>query len=107
MFPGKKMAGRMGGTQVTTQNLMVHRIDNLHNVVYVKGAVPGAPGSFVRVTDAIKKVGWKAATRAQRGVGSAEGEVLEGIKTLPMPCGDAELAHTLPREVEAGSTSIR
>ena len=32
VFPGKKMAGRMGGLNVTTQNLMVHRIDSHHNV---------------------------------------------------------------------------
>jgi ribosomal protein L3 len=35
LFPGKKMAGRMGGRNVTTQNLMVERIDLEHNVVYV------------------------------------------------------------------------
>ncbi|KAM0792137.1 hypothetical protein ACM66B_004836 [Microbotryomycetes sp. NB124-2] len=101
VFPGKKMAGRMGGTNVTTQNLLVHRIDNHHDVLYVRGAVPGAPGAFVRVTDALKQVGWTAAIRARRGISAASGEVLEGVRTLPMPCGDAELAKQLPREVEA------
>ncbi|KAK4048743.1 ubiquitin-specific protease ubp15 [Microbotryomycetes sp. JL221] len=72
VFPGKKMAGRMGGDRVTTQNLLVHRIDNYHDVVYVKGAVPGAPGSFVRVTDALKKVGWAAALRARRGTAESD-----------------------------------
>lgn len=100
------MAGRMGGKLVTTQNLLVHRIDNLRNVIYVKGAVPGAPGSFVRVTDALKKVGWKAGARARRGLGLETGEVLAGISGFPMPVGTAELAKTLPREVEAGRVEV-
>ncbi|GAA6000866.1 mitochondrial 54S ribosomal protein uL3m MRPL9 [Rhodotorula paludigena] len=102
VFPGKKMAGRMGGRNVTTQNLVVERIDLEHNVVYVRGAVPGAPGSFVRVVDALKKVGWKAAMREKRGLGEMgeKGEVLDGVKTLPMPVGSVELAKGLPREVQ-------
>lgn len=91
----------MGGTTVTTQNLMIHRIDTLHNVIYVKGAVPGPPGGFVRVTDALKKVGWKAGQRERKGLNKT-GEVLEGITGLPMPVGTLELAATLPREMEAG-----
>ena len=87
---------------MTTQNLLVHRIDTLHNVIYVKGAVPGSPGSFVRVVDAIKKGGWKAGARARRGLDLAEGEVLEGIKGFPMPVGSVEMAKGLPREIEAG-----
>lgn len=92
----------MGGRNVTTQNLVVERIDLEHNVVYVRGAVPGAPGSFVRVTDALKKVGWKAAMREKRGLGEMgeKGEVLDGVKTLPMPAGSVELAKGLPREVQ-------
>jgi large subunit ribosomal protein L3 len=85
---------------VTTQNLLVHRIDTHHNVIYVRGAVPGPPGGFVRVTDALKKVGWKAGERARKGL-NAEGEVLEGIKGFPMPVGTVEMAKSLPREVEA------
>lgn len=100
MFPGKKMAGRMGGKLVTTQNLMVHRIDTLHNVIYVKGAVPGPPGGFVRVVDAKKKVGWKARARATKGI-NQDGEVLEGIRGLPMPVGTVEMARGMPREVVA------
>ncbi|GAA5845859.1 hypothetical protein JCM11251_002928 [Rhodosporidiobolus azoricus] len=100
VFPGKKMAGRMGGLNVTTQNLMVERIDTALNVIYVRGAVPGAPGSFVRVSDALKKVGWKAQARAKRGLGADKGEVLEGIKGLPMPAASVEMAKDWPREVQ-------
>lgn len=100
VFPGKKMAGRMGGRNVTTQNLMVERIDLEHNVVYVRGAVPGPPGSFVRVTDALKKVGWKAQMREKRGLDREKGEVLEGVKGLPMPAGTVEMAASWPRDIQ-------
>lgn len=94
------MAGRMGGKLVTTQNLLIHRIDTLHNVLYVRGAIPGPPGGFVRVMDAKKKVGWKARGREAKGI-NKDGEVLEGITGLPMPAGTVEMAQGLPREIVA------
>ena len=106
VFPGKKMAGRMGGLSVTTQNLLVHRIDTAHNVLYVKGAVPGPPGGFVRVTDAKKKVQWRSLARKAKGLGLEEGEVLEGVKGLPMPVGSNEMAKAWPREVEVGPKRV-
>lgn len=106
VFPGKKMAGRMGGRLVTTQNLLVHRIDTVHNVIYVRGAVPGPPGGFVRVTDALKAVGWKAGERSRKGL-NKEGEILNGVSGLPMPVGDVELAKRLPgTEFEMGSRIV-
>ncbi|GAA5896535.1 hypothetical protein JCM6882_005721 [Rhodosporidiobolus microsporus] len=105
VFPGKKMAGRMGGLNVTTQNLVVERIDTALNVLYVRGAVPGAPGAFVRVNDALKKVGWKAQARAKRGLGAEKGEVLEGIKGLPMPAASVEMAKDWPREIQRAGVS--
>lgn len=54
VFKGKKMAGRMGGKRVTKQNLMLLKIDPERDLLYVKGAVPGCAGSFVRVQDSIK-----------------------------------------------------
>ena len=54
VFKGKKMAGRMGGVRATAQNLKVMKIDPARDVLYIKGAVPGANGSFVRIVDAVK-----------------------------------------------------
>jgi len=54
-FKGKKMAGHYGTEIVTTQNLTVFRIDAERGLIMIKGAVPGSEGSFVRVSDAIKK----------------------------------------------------
>ncbi len=54
VFKGTRMAGRMGGTNVTTLNLEVVRTDPEQQVVLVKGAVPGPKGGVVFVRDAIK-----------------------------------------------------
>jgi large subunit ribosomal protein L3 len=55
VFKGKKMAGHMGDRRVTVQNLEVIGIDSERGLLLVKGAVPGARGGYVRVTDAIKR----------------------------------------------------
>lgn len=54
VFKGKKMAGHMGAERVTTQNLEVVRVDVERNLLLIKGAVPGAPGSDVIVRPAVK-----------------------------------------------------
>jgi len=51
---GKRMAGRMGGERVTTQNHKLVAIDKEQNLLVVKGAVPGASGSFVEIRSARK-----------------------------------------------------
>lgn len=55
VFKGKKMAGHMGATQVTTQNLRIVKTDLDRGLLMVRGAVPGAAGGWVLVRDAIKK----------------------------------------------------
>jgi large subunit ribosomal protein L3 len=55
VFKGKKMAGHMGATRVTTQNLEVVSTDAERGVILVKGAVPGAEGGWVLVRDATKR----------------------------------------------------
>ena len=56
VLKGKKMAGQMGNETVTVQNLKVFGTDVAENLIFVEGAVPGSNGTFVLVTDAIKKV---------------------------------------------------
>jgi large subunit ribosomal protein L3 len=51
------MAGQMGNKQQTTQSLEVVRVDSENNLLLIKGAVPGAPGSNVIVRPAIKVKG--------------------------------------------------
>ncbi|GAA0772133.1 50S ribosomal protein L3 [Roseibium denhamense] len=55
VFKGKKMAGHMGDTRVTTQNLKVVRTDVERGLIMVEGSVPGAKGGWIMVRDAIKK----------------------------------------------------
>lgn len=54
VFKGKKMAGQMGNKASTTQSLEVVRVDAENNLLLIKGAVPGAPGSDVIVRPAVK-----------------------------------------------------
>nr|UAD87850.1 ribosomal protein L3 [Gracilaria textorii] len=49
VFAGKKMAGRMGGKKVTIQNLRIVDIKTNHNIIIVKGSVPGKPGNIVSI----------------------------------------------------------
>jgi len=51
VFKGKKMPGRMGGKTRTQQRLLVYKVDPVHNLVYIKGQVPGGKGAYVRITD--------------------------------------------------------
>ena len=57
VFKGTKMAGRLGGEQVTTLNLEVVEADPERNLVLVKGAVPGPRGGVVIVRNAVKADG--------------------------------------------------
>ncbi len=45
--PGKRMAGRMGGDQVTVKNLEVVSVDAEKNILAIKGAIPGARGGVI------------------------------------------------------------
>ncbi|TWP23959.1 50S ribosomal protein L3 [Apibacter muscae] len=47
VFKGMRMAGRMGGNQVTVQNLEVVKVDEEKNLLVVKGAVPGPKNSYI------------------------------------------------------------
>jgi large subunit ribosomal protein L3 len=49
------MAGHLGVERVTTQNLKVVQADAELGLLYVQGAVPGHEGSFVLVSDAVKR----------------------------------------------------
>ncbi|MBM7785837.1 50S ribosomal protein L3 [Tenggerimyces flavus] len=56
VFRGQKMAGRMGGERVTTQNVKVHAVDVDKGLILLRGAVPGARGSVVLIRNAAKVV---------------------------------------------------
>jgi large subunit ribosomal protein L3 len=54
-FKGKKMAGHLGDVRVTMQSVEVVRTDAERGLILIKGAVPGARGGWVLVSDAKKR----------------------------------------------------
>jgi large subunit ribosomal protein L3 len=54
VFKGKKMAGHMGATRVTTQNVEVVSTDVERGLILIRGAVPGTKGAWILVRDAVK-----------------------------------------------------
>ena len=54
VFKGKKMSGHMGAERVTTQNLVVVRVDVERNLLLVRGAVPGATNGDLIIKPAVK-----------------------------------------------------
>ena len=49
LFKGRKMPGRYGGARSTVRNLKVVSVDVENNLLVVRGAVPGANGSYVMI----------------------------------------------------------
>ena len=49
VYPGKKMAGRLGGKQTTIKNLQIVLINQENNLLVVKGAIPGKLGNLLSI----------------------------------------------------------
>ena len=49
VFPGKRMAGRMGGNKVTVKNLTIIDINIKDNLLVIKGAIPGKSGNILYI----------------------------------------------------------
>lgn len=54
VYPGKRMAGRKGGTQATIKNLQIIKINSEESVVAVHGAIPGKSGNLVNLVPSFK-----------------------------------------------------
>jgi len=72
VFKGKKMAGHMGDRRRTQQKLLVVNTDAERGLIMVKGAVPGAEGSYVLIKDSAKLPIPKDAPRPAGLKGGAE-----------------------------------
>jgi large subunit ribosomal protein L3 len=70
VLPGKKMPGRMGGHQVTTQNVKVLKVDKEKGLVILNGSIAGPDGCIVKIQDAVKKP-WPVIPGAVEGVKEA------------------------------------
>ena len=49
VFKGTRMAGQTGNERVTVQNLQVLKVIPEHNLLMIKGSVPGCKGSIVLI----------------------------------------------------------
>jgi len=49
VFKGMKMGGRMGNDRVTLKSVVVVKVDAENNLIFLKGAVPGAKNSIVEI----------------------------------------------------------
>ena len=70
VFKGKKMAGHLGATRVTTQNVEVVSTDTDRGLILIRGAVPGTKGAWILVRDAVK-VALPAAAPKPAGIRAA------------------------------------
>lgn len=84
VFKGKMMPGNMGNDRVTVQNMHILKIDVLRNLLYVKGAVPGQKGAFLRVQDAVKGPFYPVATASADNSFQITADPYNPY-TLPMP----------------------
>jgi len=55
VYKGKRMPGHMGNVSVTVSNLRVVLVDAERNLLAVRGAVPGAKGGLLLITEARKQ----------------------------------------------------
>ena len=90
VFKGKKMAGHLGVERVTVQNLEVVFTDVEQGLIGLRGAVPGNPGGFILVRDAVKiarpkDVPYPAAVKAA------------SVKETPAPAAEVK-AEEVPAE---------
>ncbi len=54
VFKGRKLPGRLGGVQTTIQGLEIVKVDSGRNILLIKGAIPGANGSYLLVKKTVK-----------------------------------------------------
>ncbi len=110
VFKGKKMAGHMGDERVTVQNLQIVSSDDERGLILVRGAVPGAKGGWVLISDAVKKkvdveLPFPAALRGQaatdEGDAPAEETPAEEVAAEETPSNEAS-AGEAPRAEETG-----
>jgi len=53
VYPGTRLPGQMGNARVTVKNARVVKVDVDRNLLFIKGGVPGARNSYVRIVKAM------------------------------------------------------
>jgi large subunit ribosomal protein L3 len=99
VFKGKKMAGHMGDERVTIQNLRVISTNAEDGLIAVEGAVPGSRGSYVLLSDAIKKAAPDDVPFPAAILGDAASE--EPVEDAPEEVVEETAAEDAPEEAAA------
>ncbi len=89
VFKGKRMAGHMGATRITTQNLEVVSTDAERGLLLIKGAVPGSKGAWILVRDAHKRTRPENAP-LPAALKGGKGDAAPAPKPDPEPAAEAE-----------------
>jgi large subunit ribosomal protein L3 len=105
------MAGHLGDARVTTQNLEVVSTDEARGLILIRGAVPGAKGSWVLVRDAVKRAApeglpFPAALRGKDEAAAAEETPAEEAPTQETVAEEAtaqEVAEPVQEQSKEGS----
>lgn len=63
VFKGMTMPGHLGHEQVTVQNLEIVKVDNVNNLLLVKGSIPGPNKSYVVIKEAVKGLAVREAVK--------------------------------------------
>ncbi len=111
VFKGKKMAGHMGDERVTVQNLKVILTDPERSLIGVLGAVPGNPGGFVLIRDAVKKkapqnLPYPAALLNTASVEKKEKDQHEQAPVEKVEEEQAQIEHVSGEQVTEGQTPV-
>ena len=101
VFKGKKMAGHMGNVRRTAQNLEIIDIDTEKNLLLIKGAVPGHPGSDVIVKLAVK---YKDQEITLNNPDQTEQTPEAEAQTEQTPEAEAQTEQTRPAEAQTEQT---
>ncbi len=89
VFKGTRMSGRMGSDRVTTQNLVVHKVDAENGVLLIKGAIPGRNGGLVWSAAQSSEVRSNGYARLKIDVHTPDGKK-DGSVELPAELFDVE-----------------
>jgi len=93
VYRGKKMAGRMGGEQVTVKNLHIISINAESGEIEISGQIPGNPGSLVSIlkikSGSLKELEHETVAQVVEGEAPAGEAVAEGAKSAEAPKAEA------------------
>jgi large subunit ribosomal protein L3 len=102
VFKGTRMGGRMGGDRTTTKNLEIVQVDLENNILYIKGAIPGARNGLVMIKGAGDMVLAQVAENSEEAKVEAETGA-EEVKVEEEKKEEAKIEDKVETKVEQGS----